>query len=688
MAYNFFLVPGIKVGSVAFLLGACMSILGGGPARAADAFTPPFAINSDYNTAPIGDAQATLGIGNGVEIAVWIGIGSTPMASGGDDLANLDGMNEDLCFSRSLDYGQTWSPMKELKIKFATDDGDDLDPNLATDGKGNWMVVWRSRDSQQVNKGNDPDIMMSFSSDDGLTWSAPSPVNNDAVTDGQKMDDYPHVATDGKGNWAVSWTFMDPRTGRWEEGIAAAASSDRGAHWSDPVKVGSFFEGSLIGIMSSLATDNQGHWVTVWDAPSSATGGDLEIFSAVSTTNGVSWTAPKVLNTNAAADSGSDRFPRVATDGLGRWICTWTTVDTLGGTVKAGSNILFARSTDNGQTWSTQKPVNPNALTEGGLDLYSRVVTDRHGQWSIMWETRQWGGDLDIAYSTSTDNGAHWTAMAPVNPNALTDSDWEGGGPASLNQATDGNGHWGFVWDGHDPQGGTTGPGWDIMYTSLEGTPPAGPPLTLLSPNGGQTLHSGALTTVTWESNVDIAGTAVKFELWDGQQRLADLGYDWNPAGKGGKQVYLPLVPEGNQYRIRVLSNWDTALFDDSDSTLTVLGGCVRLDWPVGGTVWQSGDLEWAWWETNPFFSGTAVRLELWRSGARVAQLGTGWEPDGEGVTWFNVPVVPTASDYKVRLISIWNEAWFVENEGSITIRSGLTGTRSAVDPASWGRYR
>lgn len=658
----------------------------GNPAHGDATFSTPIAVNSDSRSTWIGCTSSAFGIGNGVELAVWVEAGDNPVDSQGDDPSSPDGKNADLWFSRSTDFGKTWSPKAELKTNVATDRGDDLDPDVATDGKGNWMAVWRSRDPQPAGKGYDPDVMMAFSSDDGQTWSAPVPVNTDAASDGAKLDVYPHVATDGKGNWVVTWTFQDPRTGSWREGVMAASSSDRGAHWSYPVKLVSFSESSTTGILCSLASDNQGHWVAVWDAPSS--GGDLDIYSAASTDNGLSWSTPKALNSNAATDSGNDRIPRIATDGQGNWISTWYTTDSLGGAVKAGSNILFARSTDNGQTWSDARPVNPNVLTVGGLDIYSRVVTDRQGHWIILWETRFWGGDLDIAYSTSVDNGAHWSAMAPVNQNALTDGTWDGGGSGSLNLATDGQGHWGFVWDGFDPEGGTVGRGMDVMFSSMTGLSPSPAPLTLLQPNGGQTLQSGALTTVTWESDVNIAGTSVKFELWDGHQALADLGFDWNPAGKGAKQLYLPLVPEGNNYRIRAVSTWDPTIYDDSDSSLTIVGGCLRLNWPIGSAVWRPGDREWAWWESNPSISGTAARLELWRAGVKVADLGTGFEPDGEGVTWFTVPSVPSASNYKVRLISNWNDAWFVENEGFITIGTGLAGSRSAVDPASWGGYR
>ncbi|MEE8170862.1 MAG: hypothetical protein V3T70_09965, partial [Phycisphaerae bacterium] len=49
-------------------------------------------------------------------------------------------------------------------------------------------------------------------------------------------------------------------------------------------------------------------------------GTDSDLLTARSTDNGASWTAPAVLNSNAAADSGDDFTPQVATDGLGNWV--------------------------------------------------------------------------------------------------------------------------------------------------------------------------------------------------------------------------------------------------------------------------------------------------------------------------------------------------------------------------------
>ncbi len=82
------------------------------------------------------------------------------------------------------------------------------------------------------------------------------------------------------------------------------------------------------------------------------------------------------------------------------------------------------------------------------------------------------------------------------------------------------------------------------------------------------------------------AGQVVRIELWNNLRRVEVLGYDWHPEGRGAAAVYLPLVPFGEDYRVRVVSMWAPELFDDSDAPLTITGGAVLVIWPNGGETW------------------------------------------------------------------------------------------------------
>jgi len=233
----------------------------------------------------------------------------------------------------------------------------------------------------------------------------------------------------------------------------------------------------------------------------------------------------------------------------------------------------------------------------------------------------------------------------------------------------------------------------DILGNPRLGTPDMGAYETsiligIISPFGNQTFEGGGFIPIHWATNPAIAGTGVKLEIWNAQGRMADLGYDWNPNGEGTSQFLLPLLPEASDYRIRIISTWNPSLYAESIGLLTITGGPLRVYMPAGGDVWPAGTSQLLWWQSNPLFSGTEVGFELWEGGRKVADLGLGYSPNGEYVNEIVVPSVAPGTDYKVRVISLWNPAWFAENEGFITIQNPGYVPRNEVDANAWTIYR
>jgi hypothetical protein len=184
------------------------------------------------------------------------------------------------------------------------------------------------------------------------------------------------------------------------------------------------------------------------------------------------WSYPAALNTNAATDSGSDYYAQVTTDGVGNWVAVWQSDDSLGGTIGADSDILIARSTDSGATWTAPAALNTNAATDSGSDYYAQVTTDGAGNWVAVWQSDDSlggtiGADSDILIARSTDSGATWTPPAALNTNAATDS----GSDYYAQVTTDGAGNWVAVWQSDDSLGGTIGADSDIL-NAAEYIPP------------------------------------------------------------------------------------------------------------------------------------------------------------------------------------------------------------------------
>jgi hypothetical protein len=152
-------------------------------------------------------------------------------------------------------------------------------------------------------------------------------------------------------------------------------------------------------------------------------------------------------------------------------VAVWASAENLGGTIGTDVDILVARSTDNGATWTAPAALNTNAATDSGYDAYPQVTTDGAGNWVAVWACGPIGTGWDILVARSTDNGATWTAPAPLNTNAASDS----GDDYSPQVTTDGAGHWLAVWSSNENLGGAIGTDWDILYATeyiSDGAPP------------------------------------------------------------------------------------------------------------------------------------------------------------------------------------------------------------------------
>lgn len=358
----------------------------------------------------------------------------------GDTLGGTIGTDADILFARSTDGGVTWTGPAALNSNAALDVGDDSEPVLAY-GAGTWLAVWHSDDTLGGTLGTDPDLLVSRSTDGGMTWTPPVPLNSDAATDGASDYDWlPTVTGDSAGTWVAAWRSGAP------DAVSVSRSLD-GITWSAPVT----FVGTGGGLAPSVATDGAGTWIVTWHA-SGALGGsigfDEDILFTRSTDGGSTWTPEAPLATNAATDSGDDQEPYVTTDGAGTWVAVWYSEDTLGGTIGGDRDVLVARSTDGGATWTDPAALNTNAATDdGSRDQGARVTADGTGAFVATWYSEDTlggtlGTDYDVLLARSTDGGATWTNPAALSATALTDA----AGDFGARTATDGEGTWVAAW--------------------------------------------------------------------------------------------------------------------------------------------------------------------------------------------------------------------------------------------------
>ena len=210
-------------------------------------------------------------------------------------------------------------------------------------------------------------------------------------------------------------------------------------------------------------------------------------------------------------------------------------------------------------------------------------------------------------------------------------------------------------------------------------------PVDLLELERGKPTYGDTFIGIHWRTEREVAGTAVRFELWAANDRIADLGFDWHPDGEHTADKRLPLVAERADYRIIVRSVWDPSLTVRSEP-FAILGGPLRLDLLDESVLWQTGSTQPVYWRSNPQISGTAVDLELWDATRKVADLGWGWEARGEGIQWITVPDAPSGDQYRMRAVSIWDPQYSVFCQDRIEIAGD--DRRNAVEPSSWMLYR
>lgn len=381
-----------------------------------------------------------------------------------ENLGGTIGTDFDILTARSSDGGQTWTAPAVLNTNAISDSAQDDLPGLATDGAGNWITTWRSNDSLGGTIGTDWDILFTRSTNNGATWSPPAALNSYAATD-SGTDDRPVIASDGD-IFLVAWGSNDGSLGP-DYDIRVSRSTDGGVTWSTstPLNSGANLD-SANDEHPFLAPDGSGSWVAVWESNASALGGDGDILTARSSNGGVTWTAPVPLNSNASTDTGKDAWPRIKTDGLGTWVAAWESNENLGGTIGTDRDILFARSTNSGATWTAPAALNSNAATDTGDDANPDVTNDHAGNWTVVWDSQDATGgigtDNDILTSGSIDAGVTWTNSAPLNSNASTDT----GGDYNPRIATKPAGPSVVVWHSDENLNGTAGTDWDVFFSA------------------------------------------------------------------------------------------------------------------------------------------------------------------------------------------------------------------------------
>ncbi len=361
---------------------------------------------------------------------------------------------KDLYIYRSDDNGDTWTAGELLHREMAGDERSDLNPQLATDRNGNWVVVW-SGVFQHAMHGGPPSYTyltyFSASRNNGETWSEPTRLNPDYDDVAQDEEEYPLIATDGDGVWMCAVLSKDFKLDRYSgrplvhHDLCAFTSTDAGETWSSPKTV---FRTSVENKVSlynlALASGGTGCFTIGWTEGLYLPNNEVahRTLTLVTQDGGNKWGEPLVLNRGYSMDlilsSGPERVR----------IAAWLSTRYVDGNLMRGQ-LLSARSINLGQTWAPDEPLGP-LKTDDVADYNPRLATNGNGSWLAVWMVYGYlGRDNDIFASVSLDDGRSWCKAAPLNPGADSDDLVERDPVA----ATDGQGRWIVAWTSGNARG-------------------------------------------------------------------------------------------------------------------------------------------------------------------------------------------------------------------------------------------
>ncbi len=244
--------------------------------------------------------------------------------------------NYRILFSRSTDFGQTWtvgaaqktlstiSPIFSMALPF-----------IATSSNGQYVYASWANNTSGI-------VEFSRSTDFGETWLNPASVTIISDTDSLFGPPPPLLATDSSGQYIHA--LWIGKKGASVFRIQTASSSDYGITWTPFAAIHNLSADDVGAFGHDLATNDLGQYVyAVWQK---SIGGATVIQFSRSADFGSTWTASPGINLSSTSVGVVSFDAKITTDLTGKYVYViWAQTGAL------GESIRIIRSTDFGITW-------------------------------------------------------------------------------------------------------------------------------------------------------------------------------------------------------------------------------------------------------------------------------------------------------------------------------------------------
>jgi hypothetical protein len=221
--------------------------------------------------------------------------------------------------------------------------------------------------------------------------------------------------------------------------------------------------------------------------------------------------------------------------------------------------------------------------------------------------------------------------------------------------------------------------------------------VTVLSPNGGESLAAGQQTNITWQKNSSPnCGSSVKIDLY--RSGTFDSAITASTPNNGSYSWTVASNATGaSDYTVVVTDTSNASVNDASNATFTIAVPCIlTMSFPRNTDTFlfaRSYNIVWS----HTTACGANVKFELYKGGSLHSQI-TASAPNNGSYAWVPTNALPPAADYRIKVTDLSTSAT-VFSEASFTITDaplGLTASYNGVSqtnlvwtsPGTAGQYR